>query len=194
MAKTQKVKTMVGIGMFSSISYILMLLNFPFPGFPGFLLVDFSDIPALVAAVIFGPLAGVLVELIKNTIDYLATGAATGVPVGQIANLTAGVLFILPSYYIYKRISSKKGMVAGLIAGTVLMSLLMSVLNYYVFLPAYSIFLGADMMTSAQTKKLVVGSIFPFNLVKGALITIVFMLLFARLRTWLEKQAIYKNV
>ncbi|PLT28421.1 riboflavin transporter FmnP [Peribacillus deserti] len=192
--KHQKVKTLVGIGMFSSISYILMLMNFPFPGFLSFLLVDFSDIPALLAAVIFGPAAGIMVELIKNGLDYMMTGAVTGVPVGQIANFAAGILFVLPAYYIYKKISNKKGMAAGLLAGTIIMSLIMSVLNYFVFLPAYTIFLGAEAMSSAQTKQMVVSFIFPFNLIKGVLMTVVFMLLFVRLNSWLEKQILYKNV
>ncbi|MBM7694734.1 riboflavin transporter FmnP [Peribacillus deserti] len=194
MIRHQKVKTLVGIGMFSSISYILMLMNFPFPGFPSFLLVDFSDIPALIAAVIFGPAAGIMVELIKNSLDYMMTGAVTGVPVGQIANFSAGVLFVLPAYYIYKKISTKKGMAAGLLAGTVIMSLVMSILNYFVFLPAYTLFLGAEAMSSAQAKQMVVSFIFPFNLVKGFLITVVFMLLFVRLNSWLEKQTVYKNI
>ncbi|WP_409293368.1 ECF transporter S component [Peribacillus sp. SCS-37] len=185
---------MVGIGMFSSIAYILMLLNFPFPGFPPYLLVDFSDIPALIAAMIFGPLAGVLVELIKNTLDYLMTGAATGVPVGQAANFAAGILFVLPTYYVYRRLSSRKGLAAGLIAGTITMSIMMSVLNYFVFLPAYTLFLGAESMSSEAARQTIVSSILPFNVVKGLLITVVFMLLFAKLNTWLNKQAVYRNI
>ena len=68
--KKFSVKAMVSIGMLSSISYVLMLLNFPLPPFPKFLMVDFSDIPALIAALIFGPVAGILVEFLKNTLDY----------------------------------------------------------------------------------------------------------------------------
>ncbi|WP_301281715.1 ECF transporter S component [Lysinibacillus capsici] len=88
--KKLNIKSMVAIGMLSSISYVLMLLNFPIPPFPQFLMIDFSDIPALIAALIFGPAAGILVELIKNILDYFMTGSATGVPVGHIANFAAG--------------------------------------------------------------------------------------------------------
>ena len=44
--------------MLSSIAYLLMMLDFPFPGLPPFLKIDFSDVPALIAAIIFGPIAG----------------------------------------------------------------------------------------------------------------------------------------
>lgn len=107
--KNSKVRKLVSLAMLGSISYVLMVLNFPLPGFPTFLLIDFSDIPALIAALIFGPVAGIIVELIKNLLDYVMTGSLTGVPVGHIANLAAGVLFILPTYFVYKRLNSKKG-------------------------------------------------------------------------------------
>jgi riboflavin transporter len=74
------------------------------------------------------------------------------------------------------------------------MALMMSVLNYYVFLPAYTIFLGAPAMSAPETKALVVSAILPFNAVKGSMITIVFMLLFARLHQWLQKQTAANHV
>ncbi|WP_153122690.1 ECF transporter S component [Peribacillus tepidiphilus] len=187
--KQGKVRKFVAVGMFSSIAYILMLLNFPFPGFPQFLLVDFSDIPALVAALIFGPVAGVMVEFIKNILDYLMTGSSTGVPIGHIANFTAGVIFILPTYYIFKKLSSKIGMTIALIAGTLTMATLMSILNYFIIFPAYTMFMGWEPMSAPDLRQFIATAILPFNIVKGLLITIVFMLLFTRLHGWIEKQA-----
>jgi riboflavin transporter len=187
--RKMNIRALVLIGVFSAISYLLMLLNFPLPPFPNFLLVDFSDVPALIAAILYGPLAGVFVELLKNVLNYFMVGSPTGVPVGHIANFMAGITFILPTYYVYHKTKSKKGMLAGLVTGTAVMALMMSVLNYYVFLPAYTIFLGAPAMSAPETKALVVSAILPFNAVKGAMITIVFMLLFVRLHQWLQKQA-----
>jgi riboflavin transporter FmnP len=191
--KNNNVRKLVSLAMLGSISYVLMLLNFPFPGFPSFLLIDFSEIPALIAALIFGPMAGIIVELIKNVLDYVMTGSQTGVPVGHIANFAAGVLFILPTYFVYKKLSSKKGMTFALIAGTLTMAVLMSVLNYYIILPAYTIFMGADPMSAAQARQFVTTAILPFNILKGFLITAVFMLLFVKLQPWINKQSIYKN-
>ncbi|MBT2677671.1 ECF transporter S component [Bacillus sp. ISL-35] len=191
--KKFSVKAMVSIGMLSSISYVLMLLNFPLPPFPKFLMVDFSDIPALIAALIFGPAAGILVELIKNILDYFMTGSETGVPVGHAANFAAGVLFILPTYYLYQRVKTKKGMTFALVAGTVSMAILMSVLNYYVFLPAYTLFLNMPAMSGPETKQFIVAGILPFNFVKGLMMSIVFMLMFTRMKTWIERQQNYKS-
>ena len=192
--KKLNIRALVLIGVFSTISYLLMLLNFPIPPFPSFLLVDFSDVPALIAALLYGPLAGFLVELLINVLNYLMVGSPTGVPIGHIANFIAGITFLLPTYYVYHKLQSKKGMLVGLVAGTAVMALMMSVLNYYVFLPAYTIFLGAPAMSAPETKALVVSAILPFNAVKGAMITIVFMLLFVRLHQWLQKQTTANHV
>ncbi|MEK5065180.1 MULTISPECIES: ECF transporter S component [Cytobacillus] len=191
--KKLNIKSMVAIGMLSSISYILMLLNFPIPPFPQFLMIDFSDIPALIAALIFGPAAGILVELIKNILDYFMTGSATGVPVGHIANFAAGILFVLPTYYVYSKLKTKKGMTFGLVIGTMVMAVIMSVLNYLVILPAYTFFLNFPAMSAPEMRTMIVTGILPFNILKGLIISIVFMLIFTRMRTWVEKQAVLKS-
>jgi riboflavin transporter len=189
--KKNKVKVLVSIAMLSSIAYILMLVNFPIPPFPTFLKIDFSDLPALMGALIFGPVAGILVELIKNVLDYFMTGSETGVPVGHFANFVSGLLFILPTYYIYNKLKTKRGMTVALVIGTCLMSVIMSVLNYFVLLPAYTFFLNMPVMSGPEIRQYIVAGILPFNLVKGIAMSIVFMLLFSKMGTWLNKQASY---
>ncbi|KAB2333721.1 ECF transporter S component [Bacillus mesophilum] len=187
--KKLNVKAFVAIGMLSSIAYVLMLLNFPMPPFPNFLMIDFSDIPALIAALIFGPLAGILVELFKNILDYFMTGSATGVPVGHISNFLAGILFVLPVYYIFNRLKSKKGMTIGLISGSIIMAIMMSVLNYIVILPAYTFFLNFPAMSAPEMRTMVVTGILPFNIIKGLLIAAVFMLIYSKMSVWITKQS-----
>jgi riboflavin transporter len=186
--KKMKVRAFVSIGMLSSIAYLLMLLNFPLPLFPNFLFIDFSDIPALIAAIIFGPVAGILVEFFKNALNYLMTGSATGIPVGHIANFLAGILFILPTYYVYSRIRTRKGMTLALVAGTVIMAVMMSILNYFFILPAYTALLNFPDM-----RNLVVPAILPFNILKGFIMSAIFMLLFIRMQAWINRLTLIKN-
>ena len=190
MKKTKKinVKAYVSIGMLSSIAYLLMLLNFPLPLFPNFLFVDFSDIPALIAALIFGPIAGILVEFFKNVLNYLATGSQTGIPVGHIANFLAGIVFVLPTYYVYNKLKTKKGMTLALVVGTVTMAVVMSILNYIIILPAYTVLMGFPDM-----RNLVVPAILPFNILKGIMMSFIFMLLFIRMQSWINKFSIIKG-
>ena len=95
--QTLKLRSFVTVGMLSGISFILMLLNFPLPWFPAFLQIDFSDVPALIATITMGPVAGILVELVKNVLDWVYTGAPEGIPVGHLANFVTGILFIFPA-------------------------------------------------------------------------------------------------
>ena len=71
----------------------------------------------MIGALVFGPMAGILIELLKNVLDYFMTGSETGIPVGHFANFISGIIFILPTYYVYNKIKSKKGMTIGLIVG-----------------------------------------------------------------------------
>jgi Protein of unknown function (DUF1393). len=176
-------KSYVVIGMLSAISYVLMLLDFPLPMFPSFLKVDFSDIPALVASIILGPAAGIVVELLKNVIDFLTTGSETGIPVGHIANFITGISFIVPAYFLFAKVKSKKGMALALGAATLFTAFAMSILNYFVFLPMYAYFLNLQMPAN-----IIVTAILPFNLVKGIIVSIVFLLLFSKMDHWLRKQ------
>ncbi|MDR7236952.1 ECF transporter S component [Neobacillus drentensis] len=183
------VRAYVSIGMLSSIAFLLMLIQFPLPLFPNFLFVDFSDIPALIAALIFGPIAGILVELFKNILNYIQTGSYTGIPVGHIANFAAGIVFILPTYYVYNRLKTRKGMTLALISGTVTMAVIMSILNYLIILPAYTLLMGFPDM-----RNLVVPAILPFNILKGVMMSAIFMLLFIRMQAWINKYTTIKSV
>ncbi|MGE7094264.1 ECF transporter S component [Lysinibacillus sp. NPDC048646] len=183
----------MNIGVLSSISIVLMLFNFPLPPFPSFLQVDFSDVPALLAAMTMGPVAGILVELLKNMLDWLLSGSMTGVPVGHLANFTTGVLFIIPVYFCYSKIQRGKGLVIGLLAGTVSMAVGMSLLNYVLFLPMYTLFLGMEPVKGDALKDMIVLGILPFNLVKGVIVMIVTIIVFRNIRVWLTQQRLKYN-
>ena len=183
--QSKKLRSFVTIGMLSSISFILMLLNFPLPWFPAFLQIDFSDVPALLATIIMGPVAGITVELVKNVLDWIFSGAPTGVPVGHMANLATSILFILPTYYVYKKFSTMKGLIIGLIVGTIVMSVGMAALNYVAFLPAYTYLLGWGSFDMYET---IVLGILPFNIVKGIMMFVVVTMLYRTMRVWIENQ------
>ncbi len=170
--------------MLSSIAYLLMMLDFPFPGLPPFLKIDFSDVPALIVAIIFGPIAGIIVEGIKNILHYGIQGSLVGVPVGEIANFIAGCLFIGPATFLFRKYRTVKSLTTGLMLGTITMALIMSVLNYIIIFPAYTWFLNAPAMSSEAIRTTVVTAILPFNLIKGIVVTIVFVALFSRLKVW----------
>lgn len=184
--ETSKNKTtkIVATGMLGAIAYMLMLINPPV--FADFLRLDIGDIPALVGTFAYGPFVGIVVEVVKNTLDYLFKGSLTGFPIGHLANLTAGLLYVLPVYFVYKKFPNKTGLIIACISGIVMTTTFMSLLNYYYFLPMYAKFLGLNPDSFGQMVKYIMKTIVPFNILKGTIDSIVFCLLFPKLSKWFK--------
>ncbi|HET7577713.1 MAG TPA: ECF transporter S component [Bacillales bacterium] len=182
MQNRSRVFRFISMAMLSAIAYLLMMLNFPLPGFPPYLKIDFSEIPVLVGGILFGPVAAIIIEAVKNFLDYAIQGSFTGVPIGQSANFLAGMLFVLPAVIMARRIHSKKGLIGGLVSGVVLMAVMMSVLNFIIILPMYMWFLHFPHMTSGAMLKLVTAFILPFNLIKGGAAAVIFLVLYPKLQ------------
>ncbi|MDT3972846.1 ECF transporter S component, partial [Staphylococcus saprophyticus] len=79
----QQTKRLITISMLSAVAFILMFIKFPIPFLPPYLTLDFGDVPALLATFILGPVAGLIVEFIKNLLNFLFN---IGDPVGPVAN------------------------------------------------------------------------------------------------------------
>src|SRR5699024_6214975 len=146
------------------------------------------DVPALIAGLIFSPLAGVGVVAMKNIL-YLVIG--TGEPVGVTANFLAGIMFMFPVAYLYHRYKSVKSIISGLITGTIIMAISMSVLNYFVILPIYAWFMGMEeMRTEAAMRIAVLAGILPFNVIKGVVVGMLFVPFYKKMRTLIEQKSI----
>ena len=61
-----KARLLAGCGMLSAAAIALQYLEIPIPIIPSFIKLDFSDLPELIGAFAYGPLAGVVITLVKN--------------------------------------------------------------------------------------------------------------------------------
>jgi len=184
---SSKLLKLVILSILGSISLVLFFINFPLPFLPPYLKIDFSDVPALMASLIFSPMAGVIVVGIKNLLYFVISGA--GDPIGVAANFLAGIMFVVPVGVLYHKFKGVKSIVSGLIAGTIIMAVGMSVLNYFIILPAYALFMGWDM--SAYVKWIsVIGGVLPFNIIKGTIVGLLFIPIFMKMRSWIEQKQI----
>ena len=179
--RNSKLQLMTKIGVLSALSYMIMFLEFPLPFFPPYLKIDLSDIPAIVGAFAFGPIAGVVIELVKNVL-HLITKTETG-GVGELANFLTGASFVLASSMIYFESKNKKSAVLGLAVGTVVMTAVMALANYYILLPFY---LGTA--PSPDTLGLIWSTTVPFNMIKGIIISFITILIYKRLSPILHKK------
>ena len=186
--QSSKLLKLIILSLFGTISMVLLFLNFPLPFLPPYLKVDFGEVPTLLAALIFSPMAGVIVQLIKNLLYLLFTGAAD--PVGVFANFVAGITFVIPIAMIYHKFKDKKSLVSGLAAGTVIMTIAMGLVNYFVLLPIYSKIMGWGDMSSGVMLSTIMAGVVPFNLIKGVMMSLLFVPLFVKLKPWIkQKQA-----
>lgn len=173
-------KQMVIIAMFSALSYVLMLLKLPI-SYLGFLEFEFSDIPALVAGLGYGPMTAVIIELIKNLIKAFTSSFTGGV--GELANFAISASYMFTICSLYKILKGRRKIITCCTVGTVVMTLIGALMNYFVMLPLYAVvFGGMDGIIEIANKtipainsveKLVIIGISPFNLFKGAYIGLV---------------------
>lgn len=187
MGRQKRLVTIITMAMMGAVSFLMMYFEFPLPTFPPFLKIDFSEVPALVVGLIFGPWAGVGVEGMKNLIHYIVKGSETGIPIGQMANFVAGGLFVYIVSFLYQRAGNLRGLLIGLALGSMAMALLMSLSNYYIIMPAYAYFLHFPLGEEELFKTVVYG-IAPFNLLKGIILSVLVVLIYMKLGEFIRSK------
>ena len=185
------VKALVQIGMLAAIAVILMMFEIPLPFAPTFYKLDLSEVPVLVGSFAMGPMAGVLVELVKILLNFVFTGTQTA-GVGEIANFVIGCAFCVPAGLIYRSNRTRKHALIGMVAGTVLMTVLGCFINAFVLLPTYAAAFGMpiDALVSMGTainshitslSTFVMFAVVPFNLVKGVVVSLIVFLIYKKI-------------
>ncbi|KAF1301079.1 ECF transporter S component [Enterococcus saccharolyticus] len=193
--KNSKVQKMVSMALFAAMGLVLQYVAFPvMPMFP-FLKIDFSDIPVMLSMFLFGPLAGIITALIRSILHALTTGLSAPNLVGDVASFLATTVFTLPMYYFFRKDSKLKNKILGTASGILSMSVVMSIANYFVITPLYLMFFNmtADTYLQMSLAKYVVIGILPFNLIKGGIVSVVFLLLHAKLLPWLSKKQAFSQ-
>ncbi len=190
-------KYIIKVAALAAISAIIMLFEFPLWFAPGFYKLDLSESVILMGSFALGPLAGVLIELLKNILNIIINGTTTAY-VGEFANFVTGCAFVLPAALIYKYKKNIKSAVIGMIASTLSLAIIGGFLNYYIMIPFYSEFFGMPFdkiveMASvlnpwvADLKSMIVFAVAPFNIVKGVLCSILALLIYKRISKILHK-------
>ncbi|MFR6333362.1 MAG: ECF transporter S component [Eisenbergiella sp.] len=105
--RTLTTRKIAMIGVFSAIAAVLHVMDFPIPFAPDFYKLDFSELPALIGAFAFGPVAAVMIEFCKIVLKLLFKGTSTAF-VGDLANFIIGCTFLLPASIIYLFRKNKK--------------------------------------------------------------------------------------
>ena len=170
------VRTISMTAMLSAVAYLLAFVEFPVPLSPSFARMDLSDFPALIGAFALGPISGLLIELVKNTLQLMTT--STG-GIGEIANFLMGASYVVAAGVLYKHRKTKKTALLACVAASLVMGIAAALANYFILLPLFETFMPLDQLIASfgaflpfiHTKlDIVLFNALPFNLLKGLVI------------------------
>ncbi len=181
------------IGLFSAIAAVLMLFEFPVFWATGNYKLDFSELPILIGGFAFGPVAAVLMEFIKILLNLCMDGTGTAF-IGEFANFSVGCSFVLPASIIYRMKKTKKGAILACVIGTIIITVFGTAFNAIYLLPAFDkagmmpiekmIQWGMEINPLVQEGNIwsfVAACVGPLNLIKGASVSIVTLLIYKRI-------------
>ena len=179
------------IGICSAIAVVLHILDFPLLFLaPEFYKLDFSEVPVLLGGLFLGPSAAVAIEGVKILMKLLFKGTYNAF-VGDFANFFVGCCFVLPATVWYHTHKSKHSAIVGLVLGTLVMTVVGTAFNAVYLLPKFAQLYGIPMevligmgtaVHSGVTGvfSFVALCVAPLNLVKGAVVSLLTMLLYKR--------------
>ena len=159
-----------------AIASILFLVEIPVVAFYK---LDLSNIPVLLGAFSMGTVPGLIILALKSLIGLMHSSSAG---VGELADFLMGAAFVIPAAMIYHRNKTRKTALIGMAVGTLCMAAVGVIANKFIMLPFY---MGAYHMSMDGILKyanvggvdsewklllLITG---PFNLLKGAVLSVV---------------------
>lgn len=184
------------IGIMSSIAAVLMLFEIPLWFAPGFYKLDFSELPILLCAFAYGPVAGVVAEAVKILVNLVLDGTGTAF-VGELANFVVGSIFILTATSIYHIKKNKTMAIVACVVAVIVLTIAGSAMNGFYMIPKFAeMFMPMEAIIGMGAEKngnvnsvwtLVFFCVVPFNLLKGVLVSAITILLYRPLRPVLKK-------
>ena len=193
MNKKWTTQTIILTGMLAAVAGVLMSLEFSIPMMPPFYKIDLSDVPAVIAIFMLGPVPGAIVELFKIIIKLITVGTNT-MYVGEFANLIGILLFVCPIWIVYKkRGMNMRAAIDSLIVSLPIRIAVSCAINAFITLPLYAKAMGLSMNEVVRTVGAVnpliqnlplflILATIPFNLIKLSLNYAAGWLLYERLK------------
>ncbi len=183
--------------VFAAIATVLMYIEFPLPFMPPFLKVDLSGAVVLIGAFIFGIGPAITMIGIKDLIHL--TQSQTGGS-GELADFLMLSTLVIVAVLLYRAHKSRKMAAVGCVIGSVAMACIGMLTNYFLIIPFYSAvgmpidaILGAcaavNPAINGMGAYLLIG-VLPFNLIKGAILTVITMLAYKKLSTFIKSKQV----
>ena len=162
MSRTTNIRKLAVMALLVAVSVVLIYaVHFPLIPAAAFLEYDPADIPILIGALAYGPLAGVALTVVASLIQGVTVSAGSGL-YGIVMHIIATSTLVLVAGSIYRFRRTRSGGVLGLLLGTLAMGLIMMPANHIIT----PYFTGWPV---EAVDALLLPGIFPFNLIKAGL-------------------------
>lgn len=181
--------------MLTAIGVILQYMEISVPVMPGFIKLDFSDLPELIGAFTLGPAAGVAICFVRNVIHIIVSQSGA---IGELSNFILGAFFSLTAGLIYKKMPNLKGAVIGAVTASIVMGIISLPSNYFIIYPLYYNVMGfpepaiLEMYqllrpsTESIAEALLIFNV-PFTIVKGLICSVIAVLIYKPLSKLINK-------
>lgn len=188
--KRLSAKRLALMAVFVALSYALSFLEIPMPLFgASFLKLDFGNVFIILIAFALGPVEGVVVCLLKESLRCLSSSSLCA---GELANfiVTSAYLLLPALLYQYKR--NLKTVVISLSVSCLIATLVALVANRFIVFPTFAYLFGGSIfgMTVTEAFSAFWLAVLLFNLIKTVSVGILTMLLYKRLSKFLKKMKI----
>ena len=173
-------KRLALMGIFVALSFVVSLLSFSiFPTSPVFFLeLDFGNVFILLISFLLGPVEGVIVCVLKETLRIFA-GSTGGV--GELANMLMTSAYILLPSIVYQYRKGIKSVALTLGLACVIGTIAALLVNRFITFPLFLGDAGAGVFMEGFWL------IVAFNLIKTVSIGVLTLLLYKRLSNFLKK-------
>ena len=198
--KINPVKFITVTGIFGALAVILYVLipDFGLGFTPPWLKVHLDEIPMFLAGYMYGPIAALMVDLIKTLVKLPMSSTAC---VGEIGDFIFSLVFVLPAVLIYERKRKLSSVFIGFGVSTVAQIIFAMLMNVYFMIPFYSMLYGLpeSVLEGMCTKiiptvqgenwKWLYASIMvaPMNAIKDSIVIVVVLLLYKRLHILINR-------
>lgn len=172
------VQYLTRIAILTALASILFLIEIPFVAFYK---IDLSNLPVIIGTFSMGMGPGLIILALKSLIGMLHSSTMY---VGELSDFIMGAAYIIPAALIYKHMKTRKGALIAVLTGTAAMTVAAIFVNWKIMISFYinvmhiplESVLGMANVDSLM--KLLLTVTVPFNLVKGALLSVLTFLLY----------------
>lgn len=175
------------MAVFVALSYAVSFLEIPMPLFGAeFLKLDFGNVFILLISFLLGPVEGVLVCLLKESLRCLSSSSLCA---GELANFIITTAYLLLPSILYQRRKTLKTVVVSLSLACLIATGMALLSNRLIIFPTYAVLFGGSIfgMTVSEAFSAFWIGVLLFNIIKTVSVGALTMLLYKRLSNFLKK-------